>query len=698
MTPSRPIRRRRLYANSPVYLLTSRFAVLRVAMGPTLLRLICILMLTAVVGCATERTITISTRPADAFISIDGVDRGRAPVTQTFVFTNDEQSYNVVAKREGYKDATWRVTREFTGQEQVIELQPLTRTVTFNVAPVPAILSINGKPVSADPVSSYTAQDLPFTKDARDEWTRYHVTAEREGYRTAEAVITWTDREFRGDGRPTYTLVLQPMRKDIRVTTEPTGAEVYLDNQRVGVAPVQLPDTPFKIDPDTNEYIPRTLRVTKAGYPPIELPISWDAGQSEYHIELKPLSKVVQLRTDPPHANITIDGIKDFSASTDDEGLVPIEMLFPPINDEGELRTYTVRATRTTEDREWYPGEIEIGWDGGRTEYELKLREVLTTTVPLLTIDIRREPHDWTVEINRIETVAMKDTAEESGRRVERIYTARPGEFIDTIAISPDGQRLVFTTLPADAAMPLRSQLRAIQANGSGGEQQLTDGQSLDFHPSFTPDGRRIVFSSNRMSRKVTVCSINTDGTGGITEITRGDSFDLWPSVDSDPRARLYYARHMENRDQPRLYVQQIEAGFRTDRTDKSGTQPRPSPQADAVVFVSPNDKTGKMDVFRLTEFGIPENLTNTPDFDETNPIFNRHGTRIAFVSDRAEHPETGHNRDIWILDLDQRDKAVQVTTNGSWDDSPVWDPISNAIYFRSNRGGTWGIWKIWLD
>lgn len=667
-------------------------------MGHTRFRLFLGFLLVGIAGCATQRTVTISTRPSDAFISIDGVDRGRAPVTQTFTFANEGQFFNVIAKREGYKDATWRVTREFTGQERVIALDPLTRTVTFNVAPVPAVLSINGKPVSSDPVSSYTAQDLPFTKDARDQWTSYHITAEREGYRTAETTITWTDREFRGDGRPAYTMVLQPMRKDIRVSTEPAGAEVFLDDQRVGIAPVQLPDTPFRIDPDTNDYIPRTLRVTRAGYPPVEVPISWDAGQSEYHVELKPQSKIIRLHTDPPNAAITIDGVNGFSATTNDEGYVPIEMFFPPINDKGELRTYTVRATRAPGEREWYPGELLIAWDDGRTEYDLSLREILTVPVPLVTLDIRRDDNDWTIEAGRIETIAMKDPSAESERRLERIYAAQPGEFIDSIAISPDGRRLVFTALPADSALPPRSQIRSIQANGSGGEQQLTDGQSLDLHPSFTPDGRRVVFSSNRMTRKVIVCSINTDGTGGTTEITRGDSFDLWPSVDSDPRARLFYARHMENRDQPRLYMQQIDAGLRTDLTERSGTQPRPSPQADAIVFVAPNDKTGKTDIFRLPERGTPENLTNTPDFDETGPIFNRHGTRIAFVSDRAEHPETGHNRDIWVLDLDERDKLTQVTTNGSWDDSPAWDPISNAIYFRSNRGGEWGIWKISLD
>jgi Tol biopolymer transport system component len=52
-------------------------------------------------------------------------------------------------------------------------------------------------------------------------------------------------------------------------------------------------------------------------------------------------------------------------------------------------------------------------------------------------------------------------------------------------------------------------------------------------------------------------------------------------------------------------------------------------------------------------------------------------------------------NPDVWIIDLAHPDKPIQVTTNGSIDDNPVWDPSGDAIYFRSNRGGQWGIWKI---
>src|SRR5690606_32148836 len=195
-------------------------------------------------------------------------------------------------------------------------------------------------------------------------------------------------------------------------------------------------------------------------------------------------------------------------------------------------------------EREWYPASTVIGWEEGRTDYTITLKEILTRPVPLITINMRRADGVWSIVADRLETIAMKDTAESGEGQLERIYTANEGEFIDTLAVSPDGQRIAFAVLAGDT-MPLRSQIRSISATGSGGERQHTDGTALELMPAFTPDGQHIVFSSDRMSRTMSVCSVRYDGTGGITEITRGnDSFDLWPAVDSDPQQRVFYTRY----------------------------------------------------------------------------------------------------------------------------------------------------------
>ncbi len=45
------------------------------------------------------------------------------------------------------------------------------------------------------------------------------------------------------------------MRKDLRITTNPTGANVYLDDQFLGVSPVVETAHVFSVDLNTNEFI-----------------------------------------------------------------------------------------------------------------------------------------------------------------------------------------------------------------------------------------------------------------------------------------------------------------------------------------------------------------------------------------------------------------------------------------------------------
>jgi Tol biopolymer transport system component len=92
-------------------------------------------------------------------------------------------------------------------------------------------------------------------------------------------------------------------------------------------------------------------------------------------------------------------------------------------------------------------------------------------------------------------------------------------------------------------------------------------------------------------------------------------------------------------------------------------------------------------------------NLTNTPNVDEFDPAWSSDGLRIAYVSDANRGGDTTDNYDIYVMDASGAGvapKPQRVTTNGSWDDSPAWDG-SHAIYFRSNRGAEWNVWRIEL-
>ncbi|MCS7033950.1 MAG: hypothetical protein NZ561_08135, partial [Phycisphaerae bacterium] len=326
------------------------------------------------------------------------------------------------------------------------------------------------------------------------------------------------------------------------------------------------------------------------------------------------------------------------------------------------------------------------------------LKEVLTVPVTLFRAQMVRGDQGWVVVPSRTQTIAAKDVTEGSSKEPPLQLTSLPkGTQIDTLTVSPDGQRLLFTILSTGRdANEIRSTMVSLRTDGSGGTEFISDGKSLDLMPSFSPGGETILFSSNRTGRRLSICTMSAVGAPGVTNLTSGESHDLWPSMDSDPKPRLFYQALFDTRPDPRLFAAQLGTVARTDLTTMGGTQPRINPKNDAILFASVNEKTGKRDLFRMSDRGgVPENLTNTPDIDEFDAVWNKDGSRIAFVSDRGVDEDQRNNYDIWVMDLARPDQPIQITTNPSHDDCPAWDPSGQFIYFRSNRGGEWNIWKI---
>lgn len=276
------------------------------------------------------------------------------------------------------------------------------------------------------------------------------------------------------------------------------------------------------------------------------------------------------------------------------------------------------------------------------------------------------------------------------------LYQAPKGVTIGSISVSPSGSQVLFTLLTGTDKASLRSQVMAIGSDGSGGVQEITNGQALDIMPSFTPDGTQIVFASNRAGRRMNIWRRNVTGGTGYEQLTNFDEQDLWPMIDAAPKARLFYEALSDSQADPQLYEGPADGGPRVDLTTIPVSQPRISPRADTIIFTSPNQRTGNREIYSVPDHGGPPvNITNDPDTDCYDPAWSRDGNQIAYVCDRGMDEDRRRNPDIWIIDLSHPDHSTQVTTNGSIDDCPAWDPSGNAIYFRSNRGGLWGIWKI---
>jgi WD40-like Beta Propeller Repeat len=637
-------------------------------------------------GCATVRTVTVTAKPADARLIIEGIDRGAGPITQQFTFNDPNELKVIRATRPGYEAAEKKLSRDWTGPEVALELKPQKRRINVQVQPAPAFVKVNGTQVQELPTNTPLIE-LDVV-DAKGSWATYTITAERPNFVGAAVTVSMAELQ------PYYVLKMDPYHKNLEITTTPDGASVYLDDTLIGTSPARPVGVEFPVDLDSNEFIPKHLKAVKPGYAPVESLISWDDGKQDYHVEFSPYGKTVHIATDPSDGVVTIDG-KELKRDSNGTSIGTFQ--FPPINDKGDLKTYKAVAMKKTGDREWYPQEFTLAWDSGRTDYSIPLPEVLTKPVALISTEIKKTDDGWDITPEQSMTVAMRDTKEGSNREppLQLTHLAK-GSQIGTLTLSPDGSQLLFTVLTGTTKSDFRSQMMVVRTDGNGGEGFLTDGKTLDLMPTYKPAGDQIVFSSNRFGRRLTICSMAANGAAGIQSLTSGDTNDLWPTVDSDPRERLFYEALIDTRTEPRLLAAQIGTTLRVDLTPAGGTQPRVSPKNDSIIYCAVNEKTGKRDIYRVSaDGGMPQNLTNTPDVDEFDPAWSKDGSRIAFVSDRGVDQEKKSNYDIWMINLASPENPTQVTTNGSQDDSPVWDVAGTHIYFRSNRGGEWGIWKI---
>lgn len=652
--------------------------------------LLLVLSLGLVTGCSTTREITFSAIPSDAELRVDNATIGRGPVVREVTFANAEDVHTFTASRKGFKDQTIELRRDEEKTAYTIALRPQTKKLVFAVMPVPGVLKVvNGQTLAKGDLTRQATAELEFTVDAKDNWTTQRIRAERPNFAPAEIVVNYLDT------KSTYVLELQPLKKEVRVTSNPPGADITLDGDLLGKAPVTELSRSFPFDVEAGAFTPRTIRASKPGYDPVEKTISWDDGKTEYTIDLLAKNKTVRIVTEPANAVVEIDGTK---YPVDDSGVATAKLDFPPINEQGELKTYNVVVSKKTADSEWYPANFKIAWDNGKSDYSAVLKEILTRPVPMLFTNPQRNDDGWQFLPGTVSTIGYKDTTEGNKRSSPSQLTRLPkGTMIDTLTVSPDGASVLFTILIAGGDKgDFRSQMMLIKTDGSGGPTYFSDGKSLDLTPSFTADGSQIVFSSNRAGRRLSLWQMSAVGAPGMTQLTTGDTNDLWPTIDSDPRPRLYYQSLVDTRPDPRLNMTQLGTVLRTDLTTAGGRQPRVSPKADSVVFTQYNERTGKRDLFVMNDKGgQAQNLTNTPDVDEFDPAWNRDGSQIAYASDRGLDDEKRRNFDIWSMDINNPQAPVQITTNGSWDDNPQWDNTGNNIFFRSNRGGDWNVWKI---
>ena len=222
---------------------------------------------------------------------------------------------------------------------------------------------------------------------------------------------------------------------------------------------------------------------------------------------------------------------------------------------------------------------------------------------------------------------------------------------------SPDGRRLVFVS-ERDG----NNEIYVMDVDGQN-QTRLTDHDGLDWFPSWSPDGSRLAFVSIR-DGDFEIYVMDVDGQNQ-TRLTDYNGWDA-PSWSPDGR-RLVFASNGE------IYVIDVDGQNQTRLTGYDGWDPSLSwsPDGRRLVFVSNGE------IYVMDADG--QNQTRLTDHDGTDwsPSWSPDGSRLAFVSDRDG------NSGIYVMDADGQNQTRLTNHDGA--DAPSWSPDGRRLAFVSN-------------
>lgn len=219
-----------------------------------------------------------------------------------------------------------------------------------------------------------------------------------------------------------------------------------------------------------------------------------------------------------------------------------------------------------------------------------------------------------------------------------------------------------------------------------------------DSYPMLSPDGKKIVFHSNRTSyREIFVMYADSSN---VIQLTNDKGLNSSPVWSPDGKMIVFASERDGNSE---IYVMNADGSGQRRLTNTPGDDSHPhwSPDGKRIIFNSArttpdlNADWGRQihEIFSMNADGSDVKQISRLKTVSTYPSYSPDGKKIAFrsVTNDAglnwDLSQAKRNSEVFVMDSDGTN-AVNLTKNAAFDGWPTWSPDSKKILFSSNRTG----------
>ena len=263
------------------------------------------------------------------------------------------------------------------------------------------------------------------------------------------------------------------------------------------------------------------------------------------------------------------------------------------------------------------------------------------------------------------------------GSQVTRL-SKRPGFMSDWRA---DGGRIAFDFFDRKGNVQI-----ATMTPGGDDLQVLTSGSGIHEAPSWSPDGRHIVFDASKGDPNdpdfhTRLWIMRADGSHARRLRMRSHKFEVEPRYSPDG-TRIAFQRIRLEDDEffQAVFVLDIRTGKAVKVTAWHLASEHPTWSPDGRWILYNNSPDGTIQVVRPTGLDRRTIAPATPGFGGHKPWFSPDGKRIVFMCENQgtlKDPPPDYNEDICVMNADGSNIVHVINTPGTIENYPSWGPAA---------------------